>query len=244
MPHSSGGGSHGGGFHGSSHGGSSGRSYSTHYFPGARRFRYRDEKGNDRYVYSTVKPQKPSMFGVIAPLVFGGFMGLMILPTLFASAPKKLTEDYPEPDAYVYDNIGVIADEDALTDELEEFRDITGICPVIYTVDDDDWQYDFSRLESYAMDLYTDNYDDEQHFVIVYSIDSEHIEDNDFAWEAIQGDETDPIITESFFEDFGESLQEEFEDEQEVGEAFTKAFRAATKRAEDRINPSSSRRIA
>lgn len=244
MPHSSGGGSHGGGTHGGgSHGGSSGNHISHHYFPGSRRYRKHRPGHPDEYIYASSKPQKMGLFPIILLAVFGGIFGFGTFDSVKNDIPHKLDPVYVTPGTHIEDNIGVIDNEDDLEEALEEFEDVTGICPVVYTVYDEDWQDGYTDLESYAFDVYVDNYDDEQHFVIVYSIPEDQIADfnsgdlevPDFSWEAIQGDETDPILTEGMFRHFSKVFHNNLEDGVRPGQAFQEAFEVITRNADETL---------
>ena len=70
----------------------------------------------------------------------------------------------------------VIDNEADLEDVLEEFNDMTGICPVIYTVYTEEYDRRYADLESYAYDYYVDNWSDEQHYLIVYAIPEDQAE--------------------------------------------------------------------
>lgn len=245
MPHSSGGGSHGGGTHGGgSHGGSSGNHISHHYFPGSRRYRKHRPGYPDEYIYASSKPQKPSIFVLILMVLIGGFIGYGTFSSVADEMAVKLKPVYDTPDTHIEDNIGVIENYDDLEEALTDFEDITGICPVIYTVYNEDWQDGYADLESYAFSTYVDNYEDEQHFVIVYSIPADQAEDfisgdlevPDFSWEAIQGDETDPILTEGMFRHFSKVFHNNLEDGVRPGQAFQEAFEVITRNADETLN--------
>ena len=250
MPHSSGGGSHGGGSHGGSHGGSSGPRVSTHYFAGARRYRkHHISTGRDEYVYASSKPQKSGLASIIFILIFGtaflgfGFGGIL------SDRPNKLKTKSWET-AEVHDDIELIEDEDDLIWAMQDFQDITGICPVFYTAYDEDWIGKYSDLEAYAFDTYVDNFSDEAHFVIVYSIseDERQLQLNsdtipDYSWEAIQGDDTDNILTETNFKHFADKVQLELEKGDNPGEAFAEGFEYLNGRLEGQLKPGSTGRI-
>ncbi|MBR6986495.1 MAG: hypothetical protein IKH82_00305 [Clostridiales bacterium] len=248
MPHSSGGGSHGGGFHGGSHGGSSRSRVSSHYFPGARRYlKHNRSTGADEYVYSNTMPQKAgkSIVAVVSIMVtfFLGMFGFGIASAI----PKKLNVKYADSPA-IHDDLGIIGDEYKLLSMLNEYQALTGICTDIYTTYDEYWldQGHYS-LESFSYNTYTDSFSDEQHFVIVYSIPQEQIagaKDGtirvpDFAWEATQGDETDPIITAEMFEDFGEIVQDDLERGKGPATAFEAGFKYALKNAHSKLDSDS-----
>ena len=251
MPHSSGGGSHGGGFHG---GGSHGRSnnrVSSHYFSGARRYRRHYSDGRpDEYVYARRMPNRTSLASVLIVTLFGAlfvFAGIFGIESEF---PRKLTPEYNDAPA-VNDYIGVIDNADKLQQTLDDYCDTTGICPVIYTVYDEFWNSDYADLEDYTFATYVNLYSDEQHFVIVYSIPLEQAEGvmdgsitvPDYSWEAVQGDDTDLLITESVFEKFGKTVQNKLEAGEGPGEAFDSAFEESTVKLAEKINPSGVRRV-
>ena len=253
MPHSSGGGSHGGGFHGGggSHG-SSGNHISNHYYPGARRYiRHHRNTGVDEYVYSRSKPQRANLSGIVVIIIMAVFFVGMTGMAINQDKPRRLNGLYDSPK--VYDDINVIDDDEALTEKLEEYYVLTGICPVIYTVYNEEWSsysnpnlsYSYADLESYAFFKYTDNFPDEKHFVIVYSVPKQsqrlyeqgEIAVPDYSWEAVQGDDTDLIITESMFERFGNIVEDDLEKGAGPGVAFENAFEYARKNADAKLNP-------
>ncbi|MDE6529763.1 MAG: hypothetical protein K2K96_03195 [Lachnospiraceae bacterium] len=240
MAHRSGGGSHSGGHHSgghhsSSHGGSGGGNaprYSNRPFPHARRFRYYDRHGRERYLYGSEMPTKPSLFSLIFPLIFfipfilaGIFSVVSVFFTL--TPTKPLRPDYEPTDVHIMDGAGVIDDEDSLEEILQEFEDTTGISPYVMTVYDEDWKY-YNELWNYAYEIYINSFSDEQHFLIVYS-EPENAAELDFvdwSWEGIQGDDTDSILTESNIERFGDDLHDNLlRNNVSVGEAFEKAFK-------------------
>lgn len=253
MPHSSGGGSHGGGFHGGSHGSSSSNHVSTHYYPGARRYRrvYRDGRKTEEYVYASSKPSKTGIGMIIFIAIFGAvFMGLTFI-SIKDDTPKRLSPKYSD-DPAIHDDIGVIGNEEGLLTEMKKFHETTRICPVIYTVTNEKWLGEpYGNLKDYTMSVYTGNFSDEQHFVIVYSVPESQIKNSqgkfikvpDYSWEAVQGNETDPVITKSFMRRFGNAVQDDLEAGKGVDEAFISGFKKANSQAEV-VKPFSAKWIA
>ena len=254
MPHSSGGGSHGGGSHGS-HGGSSGSGgVSHHYYPGARRYRrhYRNGSRPDDYVYSRSLPRATGIINIVMTVVFGSMFTTIFGFSLASSAPKKLDVDYPEPEYRVFDFANLIDDDADLEDALAEYNDTTGICPVIYTVTDEEWEDDYVDLEACSYSYYVDRFNDEKHFVIVFSVPQDQIEAYksgelevaDFSWEATQGDETDYIITEKEFSEFADNVMDKLEGGDRPEDAFTYAFEKFTDSADKLLNPSAVQKMS
>lgn len=176
---------------------------------------------------------KSSWIGLIISLIFftpfmfsGLFLIVFLIITLFPLKP--LTPDYSPTDEHIIDEAEVIDDEESLEEVLQAFEDLTGISPCVMTVYDSEWieKYDYD-LEEFAYSTYLNTFSDEQHFLIVYS-EPENAEELDFvdwSWEAIQGDETDPILTESKFSTFQNDLHDDFlREDVSVGEAFEHAF--------------------
>ncbi len=227
MPHHSGGGSHHGGSRGGHHRSGSSRkgpTVSSRPFHGARRFRYRTRRGY-RYVYSTGVPKAPSVFeGIITFIVIIAVFAntFPMLGEMIPSAPKKLKTSAPSSFSLVDDNAGVIDNKKELTDTLTEFYNLTGIIPSVVTVNNEDWAGD--KLEDCAFDMYLERFSDENHFLLVYSEPRKpNRNDIDWHWDAIQGDNTDNIITEAHFRIFQSDLMT-FLENKSPGEAIELAF--------------------
>lgn len=209
MPHSGGGGSHGGGSHGGSHGGGrSGPRRSNHYFHGARRYRRHYYDGRpDTYFYSDGVPQKTSKAGIVLIAVLGVFTTAMFCIPALGSKAHKLKEKYTRPQTRIVDTIDIISNDDDLEDALEEYNDITGVCPVVQTIYIEDYQMNYDDLESYAYDTYLHMFSDEQHYLIVYAIPKDQRDSfadgslsvPDYEWEIMIGDETDNLYSEGMF---------------------------------------------
>lgn len=246
MPHSGGGGSHGGGSHGGSHS-SSGRSYRTShtYFPGARRYRRHYNDGRpDEYFYTNGKPQKAGVGILIFTILFGGvFSGIAGLAG-FKSIPKPIEPVYEKPDHYVYDSIDVIEDDDDLEEILEDMSEKTGICPIVYTTVIEEYENDYVDLESFAYVSYINQWDDEQHYYLIYAVPVDQVEDirngnievPDYEYEIMMGDETDSIISESMEDFMNNDLHGRFELGQTPGKAITEAFESLSQKAERAVS--------
>lgn len=224
MPHSSGGGSHGGGSHGGSHSsgghggsgsGSASRRHSSTYFNGARHYVYYKNK-KPVHFYSDVeitpeyikKRKRTWKLIRIVLAVFYMFMFLVSGLTASLSMPHKLTWECVDPIRIVDNNSMISASEEAaLMEQLQEFRDKTGISVTILTVHDDEWEDNFYTLENYAFDYYVSNMSDEANWLIVYSEPESYTGFNDWKWEGMQGDDTDGVLTDSSTDKFNAEMQ-------------------------------------
>ena len=224
MPHGGGGGSAGGGFHGGSHGGSGSGPHISHtYYRGAKRYRYLKSNGQYDYVYMDKVPGKSEKSSLIG--MYGFFIAIILFIAIamtisIVNPPNKLRGHYESPESHI-SGYSYLDNTDELEEALVRFEDTTGICPIVYCTYNDDWTT-YRKLEDYAYDLYVDNYSDEEHFMLVYSLDPD--DPGEWSWETMVGDDTDNILTGRKLKELGKALQADLEDGTEPGEAITKYF--------------------
>lgn len=226
MPYSSGGGSHGGGGGGShsSGGGSAKLEVQTTYFKNSICYvRYRNNKPD--YIYTNKEiPDKCVIWpGVVLYIIISILSAMMVLAGI--SLPNKIMNDYGEVEVCDNANLLSLEEKAELINVLEEFKEKSGIVPCVMTVNNEDWDF-YKNLESYAYDLYINNFDDEYHWLIVYSepIDVNPLF-NDWYWEGMQGDNTGRILAQNKTERFNKKLQKNLLNEKiSVGEAFISSF--------------------
>ena len=229
MPHSGGGGSSGGGSHGGSHGGSSHRTSNT-YFYGSRRYRRHYRDGHDEYFYSNGRPQKTGLSGIIIIALFGGLFTFMMGLGITSDVTHKIKEDYRRPDSYVWDEAGIIEDDESLNDVLEEYNDETGACPVVYTTVFGEYS-EYGSLEDFAYRKYVTEFDDEKHYLLVLAVPEDQIGSylmsgakiRSFAWEIMIGDDTNGLY-DNYESSFIRDVQNGLEDGEEPGEVLEDAF--------------------
>ena len=214
MPHSSGGGSHSGGSHGGSHhssyhsssshssgsGSSSTPRVSKEYFSGAHRYVY--YQGHRPVYYYSKKPVDASNWR--HTVIFSSvFLVIWILFCLWVYSddlfpPKKLPMNYKDTSLVVSDQASLLSDEEKedLYAVFREFQNTTGITPAFLTVNNEDWEKNYYYLDDYAYDAYVNAFDDESHWLIVYS-EPKNLDPSflNWYWEGMQGDDTDHIIT-------------------------------------------------
>lgn len=229
MPHSSGGGSHSGGSHSSSSsssrssrssgggsGSSSRRRTSSTPFPGCRRYLYyKDNK--PCLVYSNYDIRKSDIGQTIAAFIIFGVMlvplwifGLVFMIKAFTFPQRIEYSKYRNktPEFVIEDNLGVFEDEANLKRSMKEFYDTTGVVPAVITVSNDTWNEDYESLEEYAYDVYVDRFPDEVHWLIIYSSAKKDNGFDDWYWEGMQGDKTDPVLIPERTKAFTESLHD------------------------------------
>lgn len=233
MPHSSGGGSSGGGSHGGSHGSSSGGSgrrsrLSNHYFPGARRYMYY-EGNNVHFAYSNYNLSGPSKLRFLVLIFYIPFI-IAILSMVFSSVfiPEKL--DNPDGEIRIIDNTRDIRDTERLEQSLYKFYEATGVTPAVITLYDSDWSMDFGSLEQCAYNTYIRQFDDEMHWLIVYSRPKKSEGDPEsWSWEGMIGDDTGKSVSSAMCDKLTSALQGylySYPVEDAVAMAFDDALRA------------------
>ena len=211
MPHSSGGGSHGGGGHGG-HGGSSTR-VSSRPFKGASRYVYYNLKTRTPVVtyanYDVTKSGASAQIVLVIMVVAMCFMCLLGIIAGGLHFPKKLNTNY-DTKIIIKDEANIISDEEEkyLLSALRKFYNKTGITPAVITVNNETWKKEYRDLEKYAYDRYLEEFDDEKHWLIIYS---EPVDKdpgfNDWYWEGMQGNNTDSILTTNETNKFNKRLQ-------------------------------------
>ena len=233
MPHSSGGGSHGGGSHGggshhsSSRGGGSSRpSISRQPYPGARRYRYY-RHGRYHYFYSSRKGKIFSPARLLLGFVYLPF--LIPVGSLLITPIAKRFQKY-DTRIIVKDEANVIKDHSSLDNALSGFYQKTHITPAVVTVRNESWQSNYSSLEDYAYDRYLAEFDDEMHWLIVYSEPTAPDEKfNDWYWEGMQGDDTDSVLTSYVTGQFNFDFQQRLEaGNTDLGKNLADSFNVAT----------------
>lgn len=237
MPHSSGGGSHGGGshggsgFHGGSHHSGSGRSYnrfSRRPFVGGRRFVYYHHC-RPYFIYSNVAPGSVSIVQSWFGIVITFFM--LLLPFLIAlltgfHTPTRLSTYY-NTEIVIEDNADVLTSEqeESLKERYQSFLDKTGITPAFVSTND---RESSMTLEHYAYRTYLSKFSDEKHWLIVYE------GGENWAFEGMQGNDTDGILTEKVTKNFINTLYKSLMNHVNIGDALVDVFDKTTPHIMDR----------
>lgn len=188
---------------------------SSVFFPGAKRYSYLSH-GKLKYIYSQSDPSKrfhPARLLVLLfyiPFIFGG-----IFMVKTSSTPSLKKPDSTE--IIIKDEADVITsqDESELRTVLRDFYKKSGVVPSVITVEDTKWQGD---IENYAYTRYLSEFTDEMHWLIVYS-------DPSASFEAMQGDNTDAVLTEDVGDIFINRLETNLKDKNTgVGASVSNAF--------------------
>lgn len=255
MPHSSGGGgsssssggssSHSSSSHSSSRSGRpSGHSSSTRvsktYFPGAYQYVKYDDTGTPRYIYSssrylnrpsTTKQERRASVFLRLVLLFPFIMcGILLAKGSFA-VPQRLNHTTLTNDVIVEDSLKIMSQDEIrdLEKELKNFLNLTGIPVCVVTREDETWSEKYQYLEKYAYELYFKKFDDEDHWLLIYSqtSDPERPNQKSTVWrfEGMQGDNTDKILTRQKTARFNHDLQTILQGaDTSVGYGFITAF--------------------
>lgn len=237
MARSSGGGSSGGGCHsgggGSSHHGSyHGGSHHHHHhfshrrFTGANRYSYIDRYGNKQYVYCN---HDPSIREPVPWLTF--FVCLFFAANIFRSVHTRffIPEKLPNSSSQIVidDRQDLIQNEDSLRKTLTAFYEKTGVTPAVQTVSRNQWNKEHYSLMDYAMDEYYTLFNDEKHWLIVYSMETDpsgKLRPNEWQFEGIIGDDTDISINDWMCEKFTHQTHYNLQTMSDPGNAIGDSF--------------------
>lgn len=209
MPHSSGGGSSGGGFHsGSSSGSTNPNRISRRPFPGASRYVYYDAYGTAQFLYCAGDPVKNKKRTLLSLVLFG-VLTLVPIGIVLGTGlhnPKRISTSY-NTNIVIKDDRNVLsgAETAELQDTFHLFFDYSGVTPAFQSVDNSLWHSHYASLSGYAYDSYLSLFSDESHWLIVYSSDADGR--TNWAFEGMQGNDTDPVITKYLADRFNESMQ-------------------------------------
>ncbi len=161
---------------------------------------------------------------VYIPFIFGFF--LMVGEAIHN--PKRI-QPATEGHMCIEDNIDILSDseESMIMNEFRDFYSQTGITPCLITGYNSDWINNYSNMEEYAYYLYVNKFDDEKHFLIVYTQPEESDDFVNWYHFEMQGNDTDSIITESVGENYVNSLHTYLlqDTKYTVGEAIDNSFK-------------------
>lgn len=210
MPHSSGGGSHSGGSHSSSsHSHSSGGGShssgpnivrSSKPFSGAHRYVYYRHHRPQYYYSNEPKSSSQGSADFLSYLMTVGILSIFIIigvllltSVIHISRPVTMPSDN---EVRIEDRLDILSDSDEsmLQAALESFRDKTGVVPAVITDSNASWSSYYLDLENYAYDLYVNNFEDEKHWLIVYTSDLSP-EFEDWHFEGMIGDDVSSAIS-------------------------------------------------
>ena len=202
-----------------------------------------DEKtndGTDGYIKEQSKPLKITLITLAALTILALAIIVPIWRGTFVNAPFKLSGNYTPA---VYDDAGLISNMEPLTETLNEFYDLTGICPVIYTVYDEDWENDYYDVKTFTNQTYLDNFKDGKHFVVVFSVKKDeadqfrqgNLDNLEYTWASIKGKSTNGFFTSHMIYQFVNTVETDRVKGQSCGVAINDAFQVAVEDAQGRI---------
>ena len=251
MPHVSGGGSFGGGGFNANNIGNV--IHGTNYHYGNSGIKLEDPNdGSDRYLgkATLAKAKKAFVRSMAITAVLAIVLTVFLMIAFPLSAEKLTASESAKP--VICDNANIIADEEKLLGTLNEYRTLTGITPVIYTVYEEEWKTgDTSNFSEYAMEKYSDTASDETYFVLVYSVPKDEagaaanggIKNVAIKVRTVQGDLTYPILRAPTQWKFSAVLKYNSLTGSKPVDALEKAFRFAIGNAENKLDHSAGSKL-
>ena len=172
------------------------------FYAGSRIHLNDPNDGTDRYLGSAslAKTNKNFARSIVITTIIALFVNFFLGVGFKLSATKLDSSEYLLP--VISDDAGVISDKTELDGLLSEYRELTGVVPVVYTVYEEDWKATGANsLSQYALYKYMALTSDERHFVIVCSVPKDKTS-KAYKIAAAQGNETDNIITTAMYWEF------------------------------------------
>ncbi len=105
--------------------------------------------------------------------------------------------------SHIYDNAGVIADEGSVNSAMTSFESSTGVSPAIFTINNQLTGDDFRQ---YARDLYSTNFSDQDHVVVVYQLTPQ----GTWSWTCVFGSNTGTVFDQDTINTFQSDLTNAF----------------------------------
>lgn len=159
--------------------------------------RYRKRNRQPEYIYTNERFEDQALITPVLLIFYIPFIAFALCFMLYGVHIPQKMKPPASTEIQVKDDLGIFSEESKIKKELTEFYELTGIVPAIVTVNNDVWEPYYTSLENYAYDLYVNSWNDEKHWLIVYSNDQGTNPDFlDWHWEGMQGDDTDGILTE------------------------------------------------
>ena len=120
---------------------------------------------------------------------------------------------------HVHDDAGVISDESSLNSAMASFESDTGISPAIFTISN---QLSGDEFRQYARDIYSNNFSDQDHVLIVYQLTPA----GTWSWTCVFGNNTGTVFTQDHIDEFQSNLTNAFSSGN-VDNALVSTFNAA-----------------
>ena len=125
--------------------------------------------------------------------------------------------------SHISDGAGVIADEASVNSAMASFESSTGVSPAIFTISDSLTGDDF---RSYARDIYTNNFNDQDHVLIVYQLTPA----GTWSWTCVFGTNTGTVFDQDTIDTFQSNLTNAFSSSN-VDNALVTTFNSAVPQA-------------
>ncbi|MCR5401834.1 MAG: hypothetical protein K6E78_09615 [Treponema sp.] len=201
-------------------------------FPGAQRYIY-FENNKPVYIWANyditkTKQSRRKVTKLIIALLFWVLSVVLQIhnPKALDWSPEEIASAGQET-IVIKDDLNLFSDTTGLSQAMSDFYEQTKIRPAIITVKEESWINNYDSLEIYAYELYVNMFEDEKHWLIVYSVPQVmEGEFQDWKWEGMQGKDTDNILSVDASRFFNRHLQKYLlqKDKYSVEEALAMAF--------------------
>lgn len=195
----------------------------------ATRYSYYNKHNEKKYIWCSYNPAERDKTGwarYFLLIVYLPFV-LVVFAMLKDSfnIPHRLINT--ESRFVIEDNIGAVSDKDGLYAAMTEFYNVTGVTPAFLTVYDGEWESNYDSLSNFGIDNYYDLFEDENHWLIVYSRPKKSKSDGfvNWKWEGIAGDNITGAVFDNVIDAFNTEMQNSLYAEKSPDEAMSKSLR-------------------
>ena len=217
-----------------------------YYHVAGRQLDERTNDGSEYYLEEKSRHARTVLASVIAvSIVVTVLTGMICL----ASGPLTPLKRNSMCSSEVKDSADIIVDDKVLQTQLDEYMRCTGICTVVLTAYDEDWDENYRELSDYAISCNSSAFSEQEYLIIACSISK-----NDVAAleqgqlfsgcdiVVLRGKNTGAIVTLPVKSKIGNTIKKDLKNGTGLDAALSDALDFAVSDADSRINPATERR--
>lgn len=149
----------------------------------------------------------------------------------------------------VKDSAGIIVNDREIQSKLDEYMKCTGICPVVLTAYDEDWNENYRELSDYAISCNSYIFSEQEYLIIACSISKSDAANlvqgqpvSGYDVVVLRGKNTEEIVTLSVKSKIRNTIKKDLKNGKDLDVALSDALDLAISDADSRINPTTDRR--
>lgn len=217
-----------------------------YYHVAGRQLDERTNDGSEYYLEEKSRHARTVLASVIAvSIVVTVLTGMICL----ASGPLTPLKRNSMCSSEVKDSADIIVDDKVLQTQLDEYMRCTGICSVVLTAYDEDWNENYRDLSDYAISCNSSAFSEQEYLIIACSISKNDVaaleQGQPFSGcdiVVLRGKNTGAIVTLPVKSKMGNTIKQDLKNGTGLDAALSDALDFAVSDADSRINPTTERR--